>query len=196
MLPIRSFRCLVLAFFLLTFPAAAMADAPTDSLKASIDEVLTLLKDPAYQDPSKKAALREKLIGAIKSVFNAEELSRRALGQNWKNFTPEQQKRFTEAFTTLLQNTYLDKIESYTDEAVNYLGEQPIGEGKVEVKTTIVHQGKDIPLTYRMIDKGSWKVYDVVIEGVSMVQNYRQQFADVLMRESPDALIDKILKKS
>jgi len=192
----KIFRSLVLAFVLLALPSAAFADAPTDSLKASIDQVLALLKDPAYKDPGKRSELRDKLVSTIRGVFNAEELSRRALGQNWKNFTPEQQKRFTEAFARLLQNTYLDKIESYTDESVNYLGEQPTGEGKVEVKTTITHQGKEIPLTYRMIDKGSWKVYDVVIEGVSMIQNYRQQFADVLMRDSPDKLIEMVEKKS
>jgi len=196
MLRVKDFRSFVMVLFLLALPTAAFADAPTDSLKASIDQVLTLLKDPAYKDPGKRSELREKLVTTIRDVFNAEELSRRALGQNWKNFTPEQQKRFTEAFSSLLQNTYLDKIESYTDESVNYLGEQPIGEGKVEVKTTIIHQGKEIPLTYRMIDKGSWKVYDVVIEGVSMIQNYRQQFADVLMRDSPDKLIEMIEKKS
>lgn len=189
-------QTLLLFLLLAAMPATALADSPMAVLQANIDKAISLLKDPAYADPAKQAERREKLVATIKGVFDSEELSRRALGQKWNDFTPEQQQRFTEAFTKLLQNTYLDKIESYTDEKINYLGEEPLGNGKVEVKTTILHQGKEIPLTYRMIDNGSWKVYDVIIEGVSMVRNYRQQFADMLMRESPDALIDKIAKKS
>lgn len=187
---------LLLLFLLAAAPATALADSPMVVLQTTIDKAIALLKDPAYADPSKKTERREKLVTTIKGVFDAEELSRRALGQNWNNFSAEQRQRFTDAFSKLLQNTYLDKIESYTDEKITYLGEEPLGNGKVEVKTTIAHQGKEIPLTYRMIDNGSWKVYDVVIEGISMVRNYRQQFADMLMRESPDVLIDKIAKKS
>lgn len=190
------FQTFLLLLLLVAAPAAALADSPMAVLQDSIDKAISLLKDPAYASPEKKAERREKLVATITGVFDAEELARRALGQNWKNFSPEQRKRFTEAFSKLLQNTYLDKIESYTDEKINYLGEEPLGNGKVEVKTTIIHQGAEIPLTYRMINNGSWKIYDVIIEGVSMVRNYRQQFADVLVNESPDVLIDKIEKKS
>jgi phospholipid transport system substrate-binding protein len=175
--------------------APALAGAPTEALSASIDKIIALLADPAYKNPDTRPAMRTKLITAIDAVFDMKELSRRALGAQWNKFTPEQQQRFVTAFGQLLQNTYLDKIESYTDEKVQYLKEQDLGTGKVEVDTKVVGKGKEIPISYRLSDHNGWKVYDVVIEGVSLVQNYRTQFGQILVNETPDALIAKIAAK-
>lgn len=178
-----------------TLAAPALAGAPTEALSASIDKVIALLADPAYKNPDTRPAMRAKLLTAIDAVFDMKELSRRALGAQWNQFNPEQQQRFVTAFGLLLQNTYLDKIESYTDEKVQYLKEQNLGTGKAEVDTKVVGKGKEIPISYRLSDHGGWKVYDVVIEGVSLVQNYRTQFGQILVNESPDALIAKIAAK-
>jgi phospholipid transport system substrate-binding protein len=186
--------CLVLLLLTATV-SPAVAGPATDSFSATVDRVIALLSTPAYKDAATRPEMRVKLIAAIDSIFDMKELSRRALGPDWNKFSPEQQTRFVAAFGTLLQNTYLDKIESYTDEKVHYLNEQALGEGKAEVATKVIGRGKEIPITYRLLNRGEWKVYDVVIEGVSLVQNYRTQFGQILMNESPDALIAKISSK-
>lgn len=173
----------------------AAADQVTDNLRTSVDRIISLLGDPAYKNPSTRPAMRAKLVTTIEGIFDMKELSRRALGAQWSKFTPEQQARFVSAFGHLLQNTYLDKIESYTDEKVQYLNEQNLGSGKAEIATKVVGKGKEIPITYRLIDHNGWKVYDVIIEGVSLVQNYRTQFGQILVNETPDTLIAKIEAK-
>lgn len=192
----RLLRPVRLALVLTVLTAsAALAGPPTESLSASIDKIIALLADPAYKNPDTRPAMRAKLIAAIDAVFDMKELSRRALGADWGKFTPEQQDRFVAAFGQSLQNTYLDKIESYTDEKVQYLKEQALGADKAEVDTKVVGKGKEIPIAYRLANRGGWKVYDVVIEGVSLVQNYRSQFGQILTNETPDALIAKIAAK-
>jgi phospholipid transport system substrate-binding protein len=194
---IRDFKRLLTTFLaLLLFPAAALADAPQETLQRSVDHVIVLLRDPAYKDAATKPGMRDKLISTIQGIFDAKELSRRALAANWDKFSADQQERFSKAFLTLLQNTYLDRIESYTDEKVNYLSEKLLAADRAEVATSVTSKGRDIPITYRMLKADAWKVYDVIIEGVSLVQNYRNQFTQILMKESPDALIDKLSKKS
>ncbi len=185
---------LVLALVAATV-SPALAGPATETLSASVNQVIALLSSPAYKNASSRPDMRQKLIKTIEGIFDTKELSRRALGPDWNKFTPDQQARFVAAFGTLLQNTYLDKIESYTDEQVQYLKEQDLGDGKAEVATKVIGKGKEIPITYRLMDHGGWKVYDVIIEGVSLVQNYRSQFGQILMNESPDTLIAKISAK-
>lgn len=188
-------RVLLVLSLLFASATPALAGQATQTLATSVDHVLLLLSDPAYKNAATRPELRHQLIATIETIFDTRELSRRALGAEWNKFSPDQQARFVTAFGSLLQNTYLDKIESYTDEKVHYLGEQPLGAGKAEVATKVTGNGKEIPITYRLIDHDGWKVYDVVIEGVSMVQNYRSQFGQILMHETPDALIAKIAAK-
>jgi phospholipid transport system substrate-binding protein len=192
----RKMSRLSLAFFLtLLLTTPALAGDATQALSVSVDKIIALLADPAYKNPETRPAMRAKLIAAIDAIFDMKELSRRALGAEWNKFTPEQQDRFVVAFGKLLQNTYLDKIESYTDEKVQYLKEQDLGANKAEVATKVVGKGKEIPIAYRLTNHNGWKVYDVVIEGVSLVQNYRSQFGQILTNETPDALIAKIAAK-
>jgi len=186
--------CLVLLLLAAT-AAPGQAGQATETLSTSVDRIITLLADPAYKNPDSRPAMRIKLLTTIDGIFDMKELSRRALGADWNKFSPEQQDRFVAAFGKLLQNTYLDKIESYTDEKVQYLKEQELGDGKAEVATKVIGKGKEIPIAYRLVDRGGWRVYDVVIEGVSLVQNYRSQFGQILVNESPDALIAKISAK-
>ena len=187
---------LLLSFFLVAATvSSALAGPASDTLSQSVDQIITLLADPAYKVSDTRPDMRVKLIATIAGIFDMKELSRRALGPEWHKFSPEQQERFVNAFGTLLENTYLDKIESYTDEKVQYLKEQDLGDGKAEVATKVVGKGKEIPIAYRLVDRSGWKVYDVVIEGVSLVQNYRSQFGQILMNETPDALIAKISGK-
>lgn len=188
-------RIWIVALLVLASAAPASAGDATQTLSASVDKIISLLAEPAYKNPATRPQLRQQLVNDIQAIFDMQELSRRALGAQWKNFSPDQQTRFVASFGVLLQNTYLDKIESYTDEKVSYLSEQDLGSGKIEIATKVVGKDKEIPITYRLIDHNGWKVYDVVIEGVSLVQNYRSQFGQILMHDSPDTLIAKISAK-
>ena len=202
-IPFKQFRktfvcalALGLALFL-TAPAAQAdpaADAST-SLKGAIDQVLELIKDPAFSNPATRESQIEKIDSKIREIFDFSEFSSRTVGKNWKNFTDTQKTQFIDAFAQLLRATYIDKIEGYNGEEVKYLGETVGTKGdKVEVATSIALKTQEAPIkvSYRMLEKGRWVVYDVVIEGVSLVQNYRTQFNELLQKGDADALIAKV----
>jgi phospholipid transport system substrate-binding protein len=178
---------------LAAWPAlAAVPGGPQETLEKSIAAVIDILKDPALAGQGQDTPRRAKLITAIDGVFDSAELARRAVARDWDKFTPDQQTRFTEAFRKLLERTYMDRIESYTDQKVEYLSETLYGDDRAEVTTKVVSKGTEIPIGYRMIKKSGWRVYDVVIEGVSLVQNYRNQFGQILLKQSPEQLIDRV----
>jgi phospholipid transport system substrate-binding protein len=130
-------------------------------------------------------------------LFDFTELSKRSLGQNWDKLNPDQQKEFINLFRSLLEETYADKIMSYTDEKVVFNKEISLSGKTVEVQTTIVTKTSEVPIHYRLIEKnGNWKVYDVVIEGVSLVSNYRTQFREILANKTPETLLETLRKKT
>jgi len=141
-----------------------------------------------------KEAQKEKLWELIRKVFDFEGITVLAVGQNWKRFSPEQQKVFTDIFTTRLGNSYLTKIQgSFNNEKVAYLSEEVLSPAKARVKTKIIREVDSIPVDYSLRPiNGAWKIYDVVIEGVSLVANYRTQFNDILSKDSPDVLIERV----
>lgn len=179
--------CLVMMLALLPV-RAAMAQTAMEALKTSVDEVLRVLSSTK---PGESGRV-EKLYAASSKVFDPEELAKRTLGANWEAFSPEERSRFTKAFVKLLERTYLKRIEAYTDERVLFLSESPLGDARSEVSTKIVTSSKEVPIIYRLIRKNEWKVYDVVIEGVSLVQNYRNQFNQILARETPAQLLSRV----
>ncbi len=189
----------VLGLALCLSAPAAKADPGADAraaLKGTIDQVLNLIKDPAFSN----SATREKQIEAIdlkvREIFDYSEFSLRTVGRNWSSFTDAQKKSFIDAFAQLLRATYIDKIEGYNGEEVKYLGETIGANGdKVEVGTAISLKTQPAPIkvAYRMLQKeGRWVVYDVIIEGVSLVQNYRTQFNEILQKNDPNALIAQV----
>ena len=186
--------CMLLA--LLVVPLSAFAGAPLESVKGSVNEVLNVLRDHSFKGASGEKAKKAKIRAISEKMFNYNELSRRTLARNWRNFSPEQQKEFIELYKSILEDAYVDKIISYTDEKVVFKKEIPLSEKTAEVQTTIVTKKADIPINYRVILRnGAWGVYDVVIEGVSLVSNYRTQFREILANKSPDALLDTLRKK-
>lgn len=174
----------------LALPAAA--GQATDTLKSAVDEVLFILRQTKSGQPGRI----ERLSTAVHKIFDPEELAKRTLANSWQQFSPDEQRRFTTAFVTLLENTYLRRIEAYTDEKVLFLGESQLADTRCEVSTKIITSSKEVPIVYRLIQKPDWKVYDVVIEGVSLVQNYRQQFAQILSKDSPSKLIERVAAMS
>ena len=146
-------------------------------------------------DAAAEIVRREKLREAIGKRFNYKQMVMRSLARDWNNRTPKEQKEFQELFKRLLENSYASKIESYSDEQIDYIGE--IVKGKYAlVKTEIVRRDSTIEVNYKLIlDNGEWKVYDFVIEGVSMIRNYRSQFTKIIRKESFDALVQRLSAK-
>lgn len=187
----------VLAMFLTLFavcPAGAQEIKPIDALRGPLDAALAILQDPRYRVASEKEAQKEKLWELIRKVFDFEGITVLAVGQNWKRFSPAQRQEFTDIFTTRLGNSYLNKIQgTFSNEKVEFLSQEMLSPAKARVKTKIIREVDSIPVDYsvRPID-GAWRIYDVVIEGVSLVANYRSQFNDILSKDSPDVLIERV----
>lgn len=191
----KQFVVLIL-ILLLTIPFPAYAGPPLDTVKGHIDKVLDVLRDPSLKGDSGKSAKKTKIRSITEKMFDYTELSRRTLGQNWKKFNNDQQKEFIELYKSILEDAYADKIITYTDEKILFNKENTLTEKTCEVQTTIVTKKADIPIYYRVIQKeGGWRVYDVVIEGVSLISNYRTQFREILASKSPDGLLDILRKK-
>ena len=185
----------ILLISLMTFPFSASAQSPLETIQTQVNKVLEVLRDPALKAESAKETREKKVWTLIDGVFDYTELSKRTLAQHWKTFTPEQQKEFTQLFGKLLGTVYMDRIMAYTNEKVVFSKATKLSEDTTEVQSEVVTASKSIPIHYRMISKeGSWKVYDVVVEGISLVQNYRSQFRDILSKQSPQDLL-KILRE-
>ena len=181
---------------LLIFPTFAYSGTPLDTVKENVNKVLEVLRDPTLKGEPGRKVKKEKIRSISEEMFDFTELSKRSLGQNWKRFNPNQQEEFIKLFTSVLETAYVDKIASYTDEKVIFKEEITLSEKTVEVPTTIVTKTSEVPIHYRLIEeKGRWKVYDVVIEGVSLINNYRAQFREILAKKTPEALLDILRKK-
>jgi phospholipid transport system substrate-binding protein len=180
----------------LVLPALVGAGVPTDQLRAQIDLVIKTVEDPALK-PEAKAGERRAVVRKIAGdTFDFQEMSRRALARHWQARTPAEREEFVKLFADLLERAYVSKIENYGGEKIAYNGDTIEGEVAL-VKTKIqTKQGTDIPVDYRMLKRGErWLVYDVVIEGVSLINNYRNQFNKIIQTSSYQALVDRMKSK-
>ncbi|MGQ0665619.1 MAG: MlaC/ttg2D family ABC transporter substrate-binding protein [Nitrospiraceae bacterium] len=172
------------------------AGAPTDSMKATIDEVLRIIRDKELKSPGKAEERRQQLEQVVGTRFDYQEMSKRALGAPWNGLSDQDKQEFVGLFRTLLTNSYADKIESYSGEGVQYLNERT-EKDYAEVRTKVLSGKTEIPLDYRLINRvDDWRVYDVVVDGVSLVNNYRGQFTKILRATSYADLVDQLRKKS
>lgn len=171
------------------------ASAPTEQVKATIDQVMATVTDPKFQGAGKKIERREKLRQVILPRFDFAEMAKRALGNNWNRY-PDKQHEFVTAFTQLLEETYADQIEMANGEKIVYLNERTESEF-AEVDTKVISpKGGETPMTYKLRAVDSeWKVYDIVVENISIVNNYRSQFNRVLGNASLDELIKRMKEK-
>lgn len=176
--------------------APAIAGEATEAMRGTIDEVLRILANQSLKQPAKANERRQLLEKVVGERFDYEEMSRRSLGTSWANLSEKERQEFVSLFQTLLVNTYADKIESYTGDGVQYINERTEKE-YAEVRTKVLTGKTEIPLDYRLLHKGSaWRVYDVVVDGVSLVNNYRGQFSKILRNGSYADLVDQLRKKS
>jgi phospholipid transport system substrate-binding protein len=184
----------ILMIFLSSLPA--YADTPLATVQANVNKVLEILRDPSLKADSAKETKKEKLRSIYGSMFDEVEMSKRTLARNWNKLNATQRGEFVQLYQQVLEKAYIDKILSYTNEKIAYERETKLAENQVEVQTEIITSSKKIPISYRIIlSNGTWKVYDVVIENVSLVQNYRTQFNNVLDKNSPEQLLEILRKK-
>jgi len=184
----------LLLMLLLCIPA--YAGAPMSAVENTVNRVLDVLRDPKLKGPAAKPAKTEKLRVIYKDMFDEIEFSRRTLTRNWNKFTPEQRREFVDLFEQVLEKTYLDRILEYSNEKIVFYKETMIAEDKAEIQSKVITSSKEVPIYYRVILKsGKWKVYDVVVENVSLVQNYRTQFNEILAGSTPEQLLETLRKK-
>jgi phospholipid transport system substrate-binding protein len=177
-------------------PLQSYAATPKETVETGVNNLLKTLGNPAFKAKTKDEQVAE--IGVqIEKIFDFTELSKRTLGRDWKKMSAEQQTEFVKLFRELLQGVYANQLLSYSDQKVIFDKETMLKKGRAEVQSYLqTSAGKKIPLFYRLTNKsGSWKVYDVIIEGVSMVKNYRTQFRKILAKGSPDKLIEVLRDK-
>ena len=181
-------------------PTNVRASSPAQlALETSITRILSSIKNPDYVNPATRRPLRQQIEDEVLHIFDFKEFSSRTVGPRWSTFSPAQQQQFSDAFAELLLNTYLSKIDGYNGEQVVYTGEVSSPKGdRTEVRTVItMKDSKKVPVAYRMLPKdGTWFVYDVLIENISLVKNYRTQFQDILNSGSPDQLIARVKAKA
>jgi phospholipid transport system substrate-binding protein len=181
---------------LLLFSLPVYAGAPLEAVQTNVNQVLEVLRDPKLKAASAKEIEKEKLRLIYERMFDDVELSKRTLSRNWNSLNVAQRQEFVPLFRQVLEKAYIDKILAYTNEKVVFESETMVSATQAEVPTKIVTSSKEIPITYRVLLKGGvWKVYDVVVENVSLVLNYRTQFNDILAKNTPEQLLEILRKK-
>ena len=194
----KTFFITGLLVFALMLPAtsALSASSPMDQLKVSIDKILEILKDPDLKAEDQTEQRREALKIAIKERFSFKKMGQFSLARHWRTLSSEQQEEFLTLFGKLLEETYLSKIETYTNETIDY-DKEDISGSKAKVFSTIKTKEVEIPLEYRMFRATSneWMVYDILIEGVSMIKNYRTQFDELMQKGDLNNLLEELKKK-
>lgn len=183
----------ILALFLcaLGSTSANAVAGPAEQVQQTVDSILSTLTDESLDQDAK----RSKISSLIRQRFDFRAMSQRTLATNWKKATSEEKERFMELFADLLEHTYMGRIEAYTDERVKYVGEK-IEKRRALVDTLIVTANVEIPINYKLTQKGEqWLVYDVVIEEVSLIRNYRNTYREIVKKEGIGGLLAKMEKK-
>jgi phospholipid transport system substrate-binding protein len=196
MRPILRLREGVFLFLILGIAVSGWAGEPMDRIKQTTDTILSIVSDPTLKVPSKAEERRKQIRNAVDQRFDWEEMARRSLARHWAQRTDEEKKEFMGLFGDLLERTYLDKIEGYSGEKVQYEGDTVEGDYAVVRIKIITKKNVDIPVEYRLQKKGNnWLVYDVSIEGVSLVNNYRTQFNSIMVGSSYADLVKRLKAK-
>ncbi len=171
----------------------AAAGAPTDAMKGTVDDVIRILSNPALKDPSQRHQVLQQVKQVVDRRFDYEEMAKRTL-PNWNQLSASQRREFVTLFSELLATSYAEKMAKYAGEKVTFLGDRLEGD-QAEVNTVLIRTNDRVPINYRLINKGNWVVYDVNIDGVSLVNNYRSQFGRVISESSYPELVKRLQTK-
>jgi phospholipid transport system substrate-binding protein len=189
--------CSFLFFLCVCGPSFAASSAtPTDELKPTLEGIMAVLTDPAYEGLDKKENRRNTIMAIAKKGFDFRMMSKMVLGSIWNNIDSKEQEYFQQLFTKLLENAYIGKLEDYSGQVTKYEGEQIRGD-KAEVRTLVMNNGVTLPVNYIMVNNDSgWQVYDIKIEGVRLLRNYQAQFKSIVRQEKFDGLIKVLEEKN
>ena len=187
----RMFLMLVISITMAATSIVSAEMSPTDSIRNSVESILDILRDKGLDQETRRGKIR----AAINTRFDFRAMSQRTLATNWKKASDDEKKRFVGLFSQLIESTYIGRVEAYTDEKVDYPGEKIKGK-KAVVETLILTDTADIPVNYKVyLKKGKWWVYDVVIEGISLISNYRSSYQEIVKNEGFDGLLAKMQDK-
>ena len=177
-------------------PVLLWAGAPTEQLHQTTDQILAIVQDPAFQGPGQAAERQRQMRKVIDTRFDWASMARSAYGKNWMQLSETQRQEFTSLFGELVNKTYMAKVEGYAGEKIIYKGDKVDGQYGVVDVVIVTARGTDIPVSYRVLQQGTrWQVYDVVIEGVSLVNNYRSQIAAIRANSSYAELVARLRNK-
>ncbi|MGH7411882.1 MAG: MlaC/ttg2D family ABC transporter substrate-binding protein, partial [Candidatus Methylomirabilis sp.] len=192
----RALALVAAALLVVWEPGESVAGPATDQVKGTVDQVLKLLNDPALKGPQKLQERRGKIRKVVLERFGFTEMSKRSLGQYWNERTPEQRTEFVRLYTDLLERSYIDRVDGYRGEHVVYQGESVDGNYSEVRSKILTKKSQEVSIVYRLLMNGSnWEVYDVIIEGVSLVNNYRTQFSKIIRTSSYEGLVKKMEAK-
>ncbi len=190
---------LALLFLVFSSQASGASVAPLQQLKGTVEGILAIMQDEGFRAEARKEERRARIMALVDERFDFEEMSQRTLGRAWKELSGAERAQFQQLFADLLKNTYISRIESYSDEKVEY-AKEIFGrnkEDRAKVYTNILKNGHEIPINYSLSQKGEeWFVYDVDIEGVSLVRNYRTEFGRILNKEKFSGLVKRLQEKA
>ncbi len=190
----RIYKPFIMLFTALALLGAASAGTttPEEQIRATLDPIVAVLKDPGMTATLK----RERISTLIDQRFDFGAMAQRTLAQSWRQVSPEERTRFVELYRRMLQQTYFSMVEEYTNEYVEYLEQRIVKPGYAQVDTQIVTPTKPIPVTYRTrLKDGQWWIYDVVVEGVSLISNYRLSYQEIVQKEGIGGLLARMEQK-
>lgn len=188
-------RTIFLLLLIFGLVSPSFAGKPTDDIRKTTDKMIGILHDPVLKNNAEER--RKMLRNAVSERFDWREMARRALADHWKNRTEEERKEFVPLFTDLLESAYMNRIENYSGDKVTYDDEKVKGNYSLVKVTIFTDKQVEIPVVYKMLKKDQeWMIYDVLIEGVSLVKNYRQQFDSVILSSSYEGLVEKLKEKA
>ena len=192
----QKWPAVALGMLLLVAPGSSLAGAASDQLKQSVEKIQTILADPSLKGEAKSATRRQMLKEAVNERFAFDEMAKRSLGAQWQKRSAAEQQEFVRLFTDLLEAAYLSKVEEYSGEKIQFVNERQ-EKDFAEVNTKLINRkGENFALDYRLVNlNGDWKVTDVVIENISLVNNYRSQFNRVLSKSSFEDLVQAMKQK-
>jgi len=179
------------------FAGFAQAGEPLDLVRTAVDKAIQTLKDPKLQSQDKKKERIDRLREALNPIFDYEEMAKRALGAHWRRRTPAEQEEFVKLFRDFLERIYSDKVDLYGGEKVRF-GRELIDKDFAQVESTIIKpKGEELAVIYKLRQlNGQWKVYDAVVENISIVNNYRSQFDRIISSSSYEELVKRLQEKA
>lgn len=186
--------CLLLSLYSPTWLMAA--ESPFATVQTAITKVMAIIDDPSLQGETGKTEKVKRIEVIVDEVFDYEKLSRQSLGKNWNGITPAQQQEFTKLFSKFLGQVYITKITSFPGSKVDFIDEVSLSPTVSEVRTQVITKEAKVPISYRLTtSEAGWRVYDVIVEGVSLLNNYRSQFHSILTNKPMEDLLAQLRAK-